>query len=42
MQKVRGYNRMAVTDTLDIACSNMAFRGDSLFYYATEWNNFKQ
>lgn len=42
MQKVRGYNRMAVTDTLDIACSNMAFRGDSLFYYATEWNNFTQ
>ena len=42
MQKVRGYNRMAVTDTLDIACSNRAFRGDSLFYYATEWNNFTQ
>ena len=42
MQKVRGYNRMAVTDNLDIACSNMAFRGDSLFYYATEWNNFTQ
>ena len=42
MQKVRGYNRMAVTDTLDIACSNMAFRGDPLFYYATEWNNFTQ
>lgn len=42
LQKKRGYNRMAVTDTLDIACSNMAFRGDSLFYYSTEWNNFTQ
>ncbi len=42
LQKKRGYNRMTVTDTLDIACSNMAFRGDSLFYYSTEWNNFTQ
>lgn len=31
---------MTVTDTLDIACSNMAIRGDSLYYYATEWNNY--
>jgi len=30
---------MAVTDTIPIACSNMAIHGDSLFYYATEWNN---
>lgn len=42
LQKKRGYNRMTVTDTLDIACSNMAFRGDSLFFYSTEWNNFTQ
>lgn len=42
LQKKRGYNRMTVTDTLDIACSNMAFRGDSLFYYSTKWNNFTQ
>ncbi len=42
LEKKRGYNRMLVTDTLDIACSNMAFHGDSLFYYATEWNNFTQ
>lgn len=42
LQKKRGYNRMTITDTLDIACSNMAFRGDSLFYYSTEWNNFTQ
>ncbi len=42
LEKKRGYNRMIVSDTLDIACSNMAFRGDSLFYYATEWNNYTQ
>ena len=32
--------QMIVTDTLDLACSNMAFFGDSLYYYATEWNNY--
>jgi DNA-binding beta-propeller fold protein YncE len=32
-------NRMAVTDTIDVACSNMALKGDSLYYYATEWSN---
>lgn len=30
------------TDTLDIPCSNFAIRGDSLYYYATEWNSFQQ
>ncbi|WP_290454366.1 YncE family protein [Muribaculum intestinale] len=40
MEKKRGYNQMIVTDTLDLACSNMAFFGDSLYYYATEWNNY--
>ena len=34
------YNRMEVTDTIPVACSNMAIRGDSLYYYATEWNSF--
>lgn len=38
--KVPGYNRMAVTDTIPAACSNMAIRGDSLYFYATEWNEF--
>lgn len=38
--KKAGYNRMEVTDTVPVACSNMAVRGDSLYYYATEWNNF--
>lgn len=40
MEKKAGYNRMVVTDTIPVACSNMAFHGDSLLYYATEWNNY--
>ena len=40
MEKKPGYNRMEVTDTLPVACSNFAFFGDSLYYYATEWNNY--
>lgn len=40
LEKQAGYNRMEVCDTLAVACSNMAIKGDSLFYYATEWNNF--
>lgn len=40
MEKKPGYNRMVVTDTIPVACSNMAFFGDSLYYYATEWNNY--
>ena len=40
LEKQRGYNRMAVTDTIDVACSDMAIHGDSLYYYPTEWNNF--
>ncbi len=40
LEKRRGDNRMAVTDTIPTACSNMAIHGDSLFYYATEWNNY--
>lgn len=31
---------MIVTDTLHIACSNMAFFGEYMYYYATEWNNY--
>lgn len=42
LAKKPGYNSMIVTDTLDIACSNMAIRGDSLYYYATEWSNYTQ
>ncbi len=40
LDKKAGYNRMIVTDTIPVACSEMAIRGDSLYYYATEWNNF--
>lgn len=40
MEKKPGYNRLEVTDTIPVACSNMAFFGDSLYYYATEWNNY--
>lgn len=34
--------RMEVTDTLNVSCSNMALKGDSLYYYSTEWNSHKQ
>lgn len=40
MEKKPGYNKMVVTDTLPVACSNMAFYGDSLYFYATEWNDY--
>lgn len=42
MEKKSGSDNMKVTDTIPVACSNMAFYGDSLYYYATEWNNFTQ
>lgn len=42
LDKKPGSNIMSVADTLDIACSNMAIHGDSLYYYATEWSNFTQ
>lgn len=29
---------MVVTDTLDIACSNMCIKGDSLYFYSVEWS----
>ncbi|MBJ2194190.1 MAG: YncE family protein [Muribaculaceae bacterium] len=42
MEKRPGTNRMEVTDTLRLACSNMAFFGDKLYYYATGWNEYTQ
>ncbi len=42
MQKKPGFNQMVVTDTIPVACSNMAFYGDYMYYYATEWNNYTQ
>ena len=40
MEKKAGYNRMEVTDTLPIACSDFAFYDYNLYFYATEWNNY--
>ena len=40
LEKKPGYNKMVVSDTIPIACSNMAIRGDSLYYYATEWSHY--
>ncbi|MDE6310780.1 MAG: YncE family protein [Muribaculaceae bacterium] len=40
LQKKNGFNTMEVTDTIPVACSNMAFFGDYLYFYATEWNNY--
>lgn len=40
MQKKPGFNQMIVSDTIPVACSNMAFFGEYMYYYATEWNNF--
>lgn len=42
LDKRKGYNQMVVTDTLPFGVSNMAIRGDSLYFYSTEWNNYKQ
>lgn len=42
MDKRRGYNQMIVTDTLPFGVSNIAIRGDSLYFYSTEWNNYTQ
>ena len=42
LSKKSGRNEMEVTDTLDIPCSNFCINGDSLYYYATEWNNYTQ
>ena len=40
MQKKTGFNQMEVTDTIPVACSDMAIHGDKMYYYATEWNNY--
>lgn len=42
MDKKPGYNQMVVTDTIPVACSDMAFYGDSMYYCATEWSNYSQ
>lgn len=40
LEKKPGYNQMVVSDTIPVACSNMAIYGDYLYYYATEWNQY--
>lgn len=42
LEKRKCYNQMEVTDTLPFGVSNMAIRGDSLYFYSTEWNNYTQ
>ena len=42
MDKKPGYNQMVVTDSIPIACSNKAFFGEYVYYYATEWSNYTQ
>lgn len=42
LEKRVGHNEMTVTDTLNIPCTNFAICGDSLYYYATEWNENTQ
>ncbi|MCM1484365.1 MAG: YncE family protein [Muribaculaceae bacterium] len=40
MAKRPGQSRLSVSDTLDVACSNMAVFGDSLYFYSTQWNEY--
>lgn len=40
LSKKPGQSRLSVESKLDIPCSNMAIKGDSLYYYATEWNEY--
>lgn len=38
LQKEPGYNRLAVTDTVDVPCSDLAIRGDSLYFISAQWS----
>lgn len=40
LEKKNGKNEMAVTDCLDAACSDMALKGDSLFFFSSQWSDF--
>lgn len=42
LDKKNGRNQMEVSDTLPMACSNLAIRGDYLYYYATQWDAVSQ
>jgi DNA-binding beta-propeller fold protein YncE len=41
-RKDKNSQEMAVTDTLDIPCTEMCIQGDSLYFYSTEWNTKKE
>ncbi len=38
LEKEPGYNRMYVSDTVDVPCSELAIRGDSLYFISTQWD----
>lgn len=39
MDRIPGTDRMEVTDTLPVACSNMAIHGNLLYFCAAEWSD---
>jgi DNA-binding beta-propeller fold protein YncE len=41
-RKDKNSREMVVTDTLDIACSNLCIQGDSLYFYSVEWNEQRE
>jgi DNA-binding beta-propeller fold protein YncE len=41
-RKNKNSREMVVTDTLDVACSNMCIAGDSLYFYSAEWSEQKE
>ncbi|GHU78669.1 hypothetical protein FACS1894145_1190 [Bacteroidia bacterium] len=41
-RKDKNSREMAVTDTLNIPCSDMCIQGDSLYFYSVEWNGQKE
>lgn len=42
LTKRPAFNQMQVTDTLDVAVSDMAIRGDSIYYITTQWSDYTQ
>jgi DNA-binding beta-propeller fold protein YncE len=41
-RKDKNSREMVVTDTLNIACSNLCIQGDSLYFYSVEWNEQRE
>lgn len=40
LSRKTGSTKMEVTDTLNLSCSEMAIKGDSLYFYATQWSDY--